>query len=99
VADDLQATQEAVDSATADLAEAFGQLALRASKTVLGTAITLGAAIIANATSYAPASIARLPAALAAARSVYDDLNASQAQVGTEASALIGQIVLARLRL
>jgi hypothetical protein len=95
---DPEAWKGEVDDAFAALQSATAGLALVAAKGGLAAAISLGATISANASAYVPASIAGLPAALTQARGVYDDGNATSAQVSAAQSALIVVIAGARLR-
>ncbi|MDR3201615.1 MAG: FIVAR domain-containing protein, partial [Bifidobacteriaceae bacterium] len=74
-------------------------LLLSAAKAGLVSAMGVGEAIAANSGAYVPASIAGLPAAMAAARDVNADPNATTAQVTAAQTALVNAIAGVRLRL
>ncbi|MDR0504260.1 MAG: FIVAR domain-containing protein, partial [Bifidobacteriaceae bacterium] len=91
-------SQSQVATAEGELIDAVLGLALKANKAGLNTAIALAQQIVANIADYVPASVIGLPAALDSATVVFNDGDATQAQVSAAEQALLAKIVLARLR-
>jgi hypothetical protein len=95
---DLDASEEEVNAAFADLSGVLAGLVLRAAKAGLGTAIEIGETILAAAGSYEPASLTGLAGALNEAREVYADDDATVAAVSSAQTALIAKIAVVRLK-
>ncbi|MCL2787490.1 MAG: GH92 family glycosyl hydrolase [Micrococcales bacterium] len=87
-----------VDDAFGLLADAMSALVLQAAKAGLKSAIDVADSIMATADLYVAASIATLPAFLAAAKAVYANGDATAAEVTTAQSDLILAIAAARLK-
>jgi hypothetical protein len=97
VIENANAVQEMVDSAYDALVDTFLGLARKADFAALNAGITLADQILANSGSYAAASLDGLADALAAAKAVQANQNATQAQVNAAASALTKEVSEARL--
>jgi len=98
VRDNPASTPGEIESVLTALIDAMQSLIARANKTGLASAIQLGDSILANSEAYVPASLVALIAELPKARAVYDDGNATQAQVSTAQSALVVALAAVRVR-
>ncbi|MCL2788152.1 MAG: S8 family serine peptidase, partial [Micrococcales bacterium] len=87
-----------VDAAFLSLADALEALVLRTAKAGLKSAIDVADSIIATIDAYVASSVAGLPAALAAAKTVYADGDATAAEVSTAQANLLTAIAAARLK-
>lgn len=95
---DVNATEPDVKAAYDALDAAIRQLKPRANKVALATAINLANAINANIGLYAPASVTGLKTALDKANAVYNNTEATQAEVDAAKNALMEQVSMARLK-
>ncbi len=95
---DENALDEDIQKAFTGLQEAFKQLKARANKVGLATAINLANAIVVNIAQYAPASVLGLQEALVAAMAVYENTEATQADVDAAKNALMQKVGEARLK-
>ena len=93
-----QASSYQVDEAYTALHTAVSGLTLRPAKAGLKSTIDVAKAVLAKADLYYPASIAGLADAVAAAQAVYDDANASGAEVTSAQSQLVALIAAAKLK-
>ena len=96
------ADPDRADGALADaylkLSEAIRGLVMKGNKEALTAVIEKAEAILGTASNYTESTIAGLEEALADAKAVYDNENASQAEVNTATEALTKVLVQARLR-
>jgi hypothetical protein len=95
---DPDAIDSEIEPAYDDLRAAMNALVRIANKVSLGDAIALADAILADSDAYAPGSITDIAPALAAARTVYDDANATQTQVNDARTALNNALGKARFK-
>lgn len=87
-----------IENATETLKTALAALQAAPNKGPLATAIATADAIMADIDLYQPASVAGLLGALATAKVVYANVNATTLEVQAAQSALVTQIALARLK-
>ena len=93
------------DRTESDLAEAYKQvsaairgLVMKGNKAALSAVMEKAEEILSNAEKYTPSSISGLEEALAQAQTVYDNEDASQAEVNAATEALTNVLVAARLK-
>ena len=96
VLNDANATADEVLAAYNTLSNAISQLVPKANFSGLKTALDLANTILANADKYVPASIAGLQAEADKAQQVYDNANATQAEVDAAQAALMTKVLGAR---
>lgn len=94
---DSQREEGELANAYKGLAEAIRGLQMRGNKAALAAVIEKAEEILANASKYAESSISGLNAALEAAKTVYDDVDAVQSEVSAATEALAEELVKARL--
>jgi beta-glucosidase-like glycosyl hydrolase len=92
-----EVSADEVTEAVGALDQALSNLATRAAKAGLASAIAVARTILGDAASYVPASVIGLAEETAEAQGVYDDPNATQAQVAQAQTDLIA--VLANVRI
>ena len=97
VAENDQASDEEINEAYNNLAQAMTSLVRKAEKSELKTALDKANAILADSGRYAEDTIAGLQAAVDAAQAVYDDEDADASQVGEAVKSLVNEILKARL--
>ena len=97
IAEDKDASEEAVNAAYLDLAEAMTSMVRRADKSELKTALDKAAEILADTSKYVEESVAGLQAAADAAQAVYDREDADASEVGAAVKSLVDEILKARL--
>jgi hypothetical protein len=95
---DQDASVYDVEAATDALNVALGSLILRAVKAGLKSAIDVAVTILEHPERYVPSSLSGLAEAKATAQTVYDNPNATQAQVTAAQTALVTKIAGAKLR-
>ncbi|MDR3201990.1 MAG: FIVAR domain-containing protein, partial [Bifidobacteriaceae bacterium] len=88
----------AVDDAVAAINAALTNLLAQAVKTGLNSAIRVAQGVVDNIGAYTPSTVVGFADALNAAKAVYNDANATQAQVNAAQSALMTRILDAKLR-
>jgi hypothetical protein len=93
-----EASADEVAEAVDALSTALGNLASKATKTALASAISVAETILANASSYVASSLMGVAEALADAQEVYGDPNATQAEVTAAQSALIAKLASVRAK-
>ena len=96
-AEDKDASEEAVNAAYLDLAEAMSSLVRKADKSELAAALDKANEILADPSDYVEESVAGLQAAADAAQAVYDQEDADAAAVGEAVKSLVEEILKARL--
>ena len=96
-AEDKDASEEAVNAAYLDLAEAMSSLVRKADKSELAAALDKANEILADPSDYVEESVAGLQAAADAAQAVYDREDADAAAVGEAVKSLVEEILKARL--
>ena len=97
VADDRDASEEQINAAYLDLAEAMSSLVRKADKSELAAALDKANEILADPSDYVEESVAGLQAAADAAQAVYDQEDADAATVGEAVKSLVNEILKARL--
>ncbi|MDR0504446.1 MAG: S8 family serine peptidase [Bifidobacteriaceae bacterium] len=98
VSADVNASASQVDAAVTGLTEAIDLLVLRAAKAGLLSAISVANNILANTGAYVPSSLTGLADARDAAQTVYDNADATQAQVTAAQTALLARVAAVKLR-
>ena len=96
-AEDKDASEDAVNAAYLDLAEAMSSLVRKADKSELAAALDKANEILADPSDYVEESVAGLQAAADAAQAVYDREDADAAAVGEAVKSLVEEILKARL--
>ena len=96
-AEDKDASEEAVNAAYLNLAEAMTSMVRKADKSELKTALDKAAEILADTSKYVEESVAGLQAAADAAQAVYDKEDADASEVGAAVKSLVDEILKARL--
>ena len=96
-ADNRDASEEQINAAYSDLAEAMSSMVRKADKSELKTALDKAAEILADTSKYVEESVAGLQAAADAAQAVYDKEDADAAEVGAAVKSLVDEILKARL--
>ena len=97
VADDRDASEEQINAAYLDLAEAMSSLVRKADKSELVAALDKADEILADTSKYVEESVTGLQAAADAAQAVYDQEDADAATVGEAVKSLVNEILKARL--
>ena len=97
VAQNDQATDEEINEAYDNLAEAMASLVRKADKSELKTALDKANEILADSGKYVEDTISGLQAATDAAQAVYDKDDASASEVGEAVKSLVNEILKARL--
>jgi hypothetical protein len=95
---DSEPSVDEVDEAFSVLAGALNSLVLRAAKVGLKSVIDVAEVIMAGADLYVPASLTGLPEALAAAVTVWENDDATMAEVSSAQSALLAKVAAVRVR-
>jgi hypothetical protein len=95
---DADASVYQVDQAVEALTAALDDLVLRAAKAGLASVVSIAEAIVRDRNLYVPSSLVGLDDALAQARTVLADDDATQAAVSAAQSALLAKIAAAKLR-
>lgn len=98
VAADADRGEDALADAYTQISQAIRGLVMKGNKAALGAMIDKANEILEDASSYTASSISGLADALAAAEEVYNDADATQAEVSAAAEELTSVIVKARLR-
>jgi hypothetical protein len=94
----VNAVQTYIDAAYTALYDALQNLARRANFSTLQTVVDAAQAVVDNIDDYVPSSVAGLSDALAAAKLVAGDLNATQTQVNAATATLNAELLKARLK-
>jgi len=98
VVENPEASVDEVEAAFGALKTALESLVLRALKGGLKSAIDIAETIMANSKAYVTSTLAGLPEALAAAKLVHDNNNATPEQVNTAQTNLLVKLTAVRLK-